>query len=65
MRVELVGCSVFGNLNVVSTILPLDIWHQKKFERRVAIENTIFIKGGAYNDVKKALRQWVNLYTSD
>lgn len=37
----------------------------KKTERRVEIENIVFIKGGAYNDIKKALRQWVDLYTSD
>ncbi|MFV8321791.1 hypothetical protein [Flavobacterium sp. LB3P21] len=28
-------------------------------------ENLIIISGGAYNDVKKALRQWIDLYTDD
>ncbi len=28
-------------------------------------ENLIFIKGGAYNDIKKALRQWIDLYSKD
>ncbi len=28
-------------------------------------ENLIKISGGAYNDVKKALRQWIDLYTDD
>ncbi|MCL2593884.1 MAG: hypothetical protein FWD82_11080 [Defluviitaleaceae bacterium] len=28
-------------------------------------DNLIVIKGGAYNDVKKALRQWINLYSKD
>lgn len=28
-------------------------------------ENLIFIKGGAYNDIKKALRQWIDLYAKD
>lgn len=28
-------------------------------------ENLILIKGGAYNDIKKALRQWINLYSPD
>lgn len=28
-------------------------------------ENLIIIKGGEYNDIKKALKQWVDLYSSD
>lgn len=28
-------------------------------------ENLIVINGGAYNDIKKALRQWINLYSKD
>lgn len=28
-------------------------------------DNTIFIKGGAYDIVKKALRQWLDLYSDD
>lgn len=28
-------------------------------------DNTIFIKGAAYNSVKKALRQWLDLYSED
>lgn len=28
-------------------------------------ENLIIIKGGAYNDIKKALRQWIDLYSRD
>lgn len=31
----------------------------------MTIENLIFIKGGAYKDVKKALKQWVDLYSND
>jgi len=31
----------------------------------VKIDNLILIKGGAYNDIKKALRQWINLYSKD
>jgi hypothetical protein len=31
----------------------------------VKIDNLILIKGGAYNDIKKALRQWVDLYSQD
>jgi hypothetical protein len=29
------------------------------------IDNLIVIKGGAYTDIKKALRQWVDLYSRD
>jgi len=29
------------------------------------IDNLIIIKGGAYNEVKKALCQWMNLYSND
>lgn len=29
------------------------------------IENLIIIEGGAYNDVKKALRQWVEVYSEE
>lgn len=29
------------------------------------IDNLILIKGGAYNDIKKALRQWIDLYSKD
>lgn len=29
------------------------------------VDNFIIIKGGAYNDIKKALRQWVDLYYQD
>jgi len=29
------------------------------------IDNLISIKGGAYNDIKKALRQWIDLYSKD
>jgi len=29
------------------------------------IDNLIVIKGGAYTDIKKALRQWVDLYSKD
>lgn len=28
-------------------------------------DNLILIKGGAYNDIKKALRQWIHLYSKD
>ncbi|MPR36154.1 hypothetical protein [Salmonirosea aquatica] len=28
-------------------------------------DNLIIIKGGAYNDIKKALRQWIDLYSKD
>lgn len=28
-------------------------------------DNLIVIKGGAYNDIKKALRQWIELYSKD
>lgn len=28
-------------------------------------DNLILIKGGAYNDIKKALRQWLDLYSKD
>jgi len=31
----------------------------------VIIDNLIIIKGGAYNDIKKALRQWIDLYSKD
>lgn len=31
----------------------------------MTIDNLIIIKGGAYNDIKKALRQWINLYSND
>ena len=31
----------------------------------MTIENLIVIKGGAYNDIKKALRQWIDLYSKD
>lgn len=27
--------------------------------------NLIFIKGGSYNEIKKALRQWIDLYSKD
>lgn len=29
------------------------------------IDNLIVIKGGAYTDIKKALRQWIDLYSND
>ena len=29
------------------------------------VDNLILIKGGAYNDIKRALRQWVDLYSKD
>lgn len=29
------------------------------------IDNLILIKGGAYNDIKKALKQWIDLYSKD
>lgn len=29
------------------------------------IDNLILIKGGAYSDIKKALRQWIELYSKD
>lgn len=29
------------------------------------LDNLIFIKGGAYSDVKKALQQWIDLYSND
>lgn len=29
------------------------------------LDNIIYIKGGAYDDVKKALRQWIDLYSKD
>lgn len=29
------------------------------------IDNLILIKGGSYNDIKKALRQWIDLYSTD
>jgi len=29
------------------------------------IENLIIIEGGAYNDIKKALRQWVEIYSDE
>lgn len=29
------------------------------------VDNLIFIKGGSYNDVKKALRQWIDLYSEN
>lgn len=28
-------------------------------------DNLILIKGGSYNDIKKALRQWIDLYSKD
>lgn len=31
----------------------------------MGIDNLITIKGGAYNDIKKALRQWIELYSND
>lgn len=31
----------------------------------VTIDNIILIKGGAYNDIKKALRQWIDLYSKE
>ena len=31
----------------------------------MTIDNLILIKGGAYNDIKKALKQWINLYSND
>ena len=31
----------------------------------MSIDNLIVIKGGAYTDIKKALRQWVDLYSND
>jgi hypothetical protein len=31
----------------------------------VITDNLIIIKGGAYNDIKKALRQWIELYSKD
>jgi hypothetical protein len=36
-----------------------------KFESKVTTENLIIIKGGAYNDIKKALRQWIELYSKE
>ncbi|MBT1704064.1 hypothetical protein [Chryseosolibacter indicus] len=32
---------------------------------KVITDNLIIIKGGAYNDIKKALRQWIQLYLKD
>lgn len=29
------------------------------------IDNLVIIKGGAYNDVKKALKQWIDMYSRD
>ncbi|MGQ3677993.1 hypothetical protein [Tenacibaculum discolor] len=37
----------------------------KKTDNKVTTENLIIISGGAYNDIKKALRQWINLYSKD
>ena len=31
----------------------------------MTIENLILIKGGTYNEVKKALKQWINLYVEN
>lgn len=31
----------------------------------MTVDNLIIIKGGAYNDIKKALRQWIDLYSKD
>lgn len=31
----------------------------------MTVDNLIVITGGAYNDIKKALRQWVDLYSKD
>lgn len=31
----------------------------------MTVDNLIVIKGGAYNDIKKALRQWIDLYSKD
>jgi len=31
----------------------------------LTINNLIIIKGGSYNDLKKALRQWIDLYSDD
>jgi hypothetical protein len=31
----------------------------------VKTDNLILIKGGSYNDIKKALRQWIDLYSKD
>ena len=31
----------------------------------MTIDNLIIITGGAYNDLKKALRQWIDLYSAD
>lgn len=31
----------------------------------MTIENIIIVKGGAYSDIKKALRQWIDLYSED
>lgn len=32
---------------------------------KVTIDNLIVIRGGAYNDIKRALRQWIELYSKD
>ncbi|WMJ75395.1 hypothetical protein RCC89_19850 [Cytophagaceae bacterium ABcell3] len=31
----------------------------------MTVDNLIIIKGGAYNDVKRALKQWIDLYSND
>lgn len=36
-----------------------------KTDSKVITDNLIIIKGGAYNDIKKALRQWIELYSKD
>ena len=37
----------------------------KKTDKKVTTENLIIINGGAYNDIKNALRQWIDLYSKD
>lgn len=33
--------------------------------RKVPVENLIVIKGGVFNDIRKALKQWISLYSRD
>lgn len=41
------------------------MWDFKNIDSKVTTDNLILIKGGAYNDIKKALRQWIDLYSKD
>lgn len=38
---------------------------EAELRQQMTTENLIWIKGGAYKDIKKALRQWIDLYANE